>query len=144
MIPGISLNWRLTSLTIWVAALPTALIACALNRKGIMAPMKAATRMAGWEISMANDDSPSWVMASSAYVWNSSWAARSAEPRAKPLVRALVVLPTASRASMVSMPVFSPDISAMPAALSAMGPNPSSAKTIPMTASMPMVASAVP
>jgi hypothetical protein len=59
-------------------------------------------------------------------------------------VRALVVLPTASRASIVSSAPFSPDISAMPAALSAIGPNPSRARTMPMTASMPIVARVVP
>ena len=81
---------------------------------------------------------------SSRYVWNSSCAARNAEPNAKPLVSALVVLPTASSASMVASAPPSPDISAMPAALSAIGPKPSKAKTMPMTASIPMVAKVVP
>ena len=38
MIPGISLNWRRTSFTMSMAALPTALMAMLLNRKGIMPP----------------------------------------------------------------------------------------------------------
>ena len=44
----------------------------------------------------------------------------TAEPMAKPLVTALVVLPTASRLTMIrsGSPWNSPDISAMPAALS--------------------------
>jgi hypothetical protein len=48
--PGISLNWRRTSATISAAALPTALIACELNKKGIMAPMKPATNTAGLDM----------------------------------------------------------------------------------------------
>ena len=52
----------------------------------------------------------------------------TAEPMAKPLVTALVVLPTASRLTMIrsASPSNSPDISAMPAALSATGPKVSS------------------
>jgi hypothetical protein len=51
---------------------------------------------------------------------NSATAAMTAEPMAKPLVTALVVLPTASRLTMMrsGSPWNSPDISAMPAALS--------------------------
>src|SRR5215218_6527342 len=64
----------------------------------------------------------------------------TAEPMAKPLVTALVVLPTASRATMIrsGSPWNSPDISAMPAALSDTGPNVSSETTTPVVASMPM------
>ena len=68
----------------------------------------------------------------------------TAEPMAKPLVTALVVLPTASRLTMIrsGSPSNSPDISAMPAALSATGPKVSSATTMPVVASMPMPARA--
>ena len=41
MMPGISLNWRRTSFTMSMAALPTALMAMLLKRKGIMPPTKS-------------------------------------------------------------------------------------------------------
>ena len=71
---------------------------------------------------------------------NSATEAMTAEPMAKPLVTALVVLPTASRLTMIrsGSPSNSPDISAMPAALSATGPKVSSETTTPVVASMPM------
>jgi hypothetical protein len=64
----------------------------------------------------------------------------TAEPMAKPLVTALVVFPTASRLTMIrsGSPWNSPDISAMPAALSEMGPKVSSDTMTPVVASMPM------
>ena len=66
--------------------------------------------------------------------------AMTAEPMAKPLVTALVVLPTASRLTMIrsGSPWNSPDISAMPAALSDTGPKVSSDTITPVVASMPM------
>ena len=71
---------------------------------------------------------------------NRATAAMTAEPMAKPLVTALVVLPTASRLTMIrsGSPWNSPDISAMPAALSDTGPNVSSDTMTPVVASMPM------
>ncbi len=71
-------------------------------------------------------------------------AAITAEPMATPLVMALVVLPTASRLTMIrsASPVNSPDISAMPAALSETGPKLSSETTMPAVASSPMPMSA--
>ena len=59
---------------------------------------------------------------------------------ATPLVMALVVLPTASRLTMIRSPspVNSPDISATPAALSDTGPKLSSETTMPVVASRPM------
>ena len=68
----------------------------------------------------------------------------TAEPMAKPLVTALVVLPTASRLTMMraGSPWNSPDISAIPAALSDTGPNVSSDTITPVVASMPMPQSA--
>ena len=67
-------------------------------------------------------------------------AAITAEPMATPLVIALVVLPTASRLTMIrsASPVNSPDISAMPAALSETGPKLSSDTTMPVVASRPI------
>src|SRR4051794_2268160 len=75
---------------------------------------------------------------------NRATAAMTAEPMANPLVTALVVLPTASRLTMMrsGSPSNSPDISAMPAALSATGPKVSSLTTTPVVASMPMPARA--
>ena len=75
---------------------------------------------------------------------NRATAAMTAEPMAKPLVTAFVVLPTASRLTMIrsGSPWNSPDISAMPAALSLTGPNVSSETMTPVVASMPMPASA--
>jgi hypothetical protein len=63
---------------------------------------------------------------------------------AKPLVTALVVLPTASRLTMIrsGSPSKLPDISAMPAELSATGPKVSSATMMPVVESMPMPARA--
>jgi len=71
---------------------------------------------------------------------NMATEAITAEPMAKPFVTALVVLPTASRLTMIrsGSPWNSPDISAMPAALSETGPNVSSDTITPVVASMPM------
>ena len=71
---------------------------------------------------------------------NRATAAMTAEPMAKPFVTALVVLPTASRLTMMrsGSPWNSPLISAMPAALSLTGPNVSSETMMPVVASMPM------
>ncbi|CAB4567410.1 unannotated protein [freshwater metagenome] len=76
----------------------------------------------------------------SAYEANNATAAITAEPIAKPLVTAFVVLPTASRPTMIrsGSPSNSPAISAIPAALSATGPKVSSATMMPVVASMPM------
>ncbi len=80
----------------------------------------------------------------SMYEANSATAAITAEPMAKPLVTALVVLPTASRLTMIrcGSPWNSPDISAIPAALSATGPKVSSETTTPVVASIPIPVSA--
>jgi hypothetical protein len=63
---------------------------------------------------------------------------------AMPLVIALVVLPTASRSVSVRAPSasMSPDISAMPWALSEIGPNVSIATITPTVVSRPVPASA--
>src|SRR3954449_2451104 len=71
---------------------------------------------------------------------NRATAAMTADPMANPFVTALVVLPTASRLTMMrsGSPWNSPDISAMPAALSDTGPKVSSDTMTPVVASMPM------
>ena len=93
-----------------------------------------------WNSSLPWRSSLSWFEIVSMYDENSATAAMTAEPIAKPFVTALVVLPTASRLTMIrcGSPSNSPDISAMPAALSATGPNVSSDTTTPVVASMPM------
>jgi hypothetical protein len=75
---------------------------------------------------------------------NSAVAASTAVAIAMPLVIALVVLPTASRLVRTSAPssVTSPDISAMPCALSLIGPKVSIATMTPTVVSRPLPASA--
>ena len=87
---------------------------------------------------------PSSAPMVSMYEAKSATAAMTAEPMANPLVTALVVLPTASRLTMIrwASPSNSPDISAMPAALSATGPKESSDTITPVVASMPIPVSA--
>ena len=72
-------------------------------------------------------------------------AASTAVAMATPLVIALVVLPTASREVSTSAPrgPTSPDISAMPWALSLIGPKVSMETTTPTVVSMPMPASEI-
>ena len=75
---------------------------------------------------------------------NSAVAARTAVEIAMPLVIALVVLPTASRSVSTRAPAssMSPDISAMPWALSEIGPKVSIATMTPTVVSRPVPASA--
>ncbi len=64
---------------------------------------------------------------------------------AYPLVTALVVLPTASSGSvMLRTPSGSSAISAMPPALSVIGPNASSATTTPVSDSIAITATPMP
>src|SRR5450830_315916 len=91
--------------------------------------------------------SPAWVMVvvtAWEYDPNSAVAARTAVAIAMPLVTALVVLPTASRSVRIWAPagLTSPDISAMPCALSLTGPNVSIATMTPTVVSRPQPASA--
>ena len=78
------------------------------------------------------------------YEPNSAVAARTAVAIAMPLVIALVVLPTASSSVSVRAPCssMSPDISAMPWALSEIGPKVSIATITPTVVSRPVPASA--
>ena len=84
-----------------------------------------------------------WSIASG-YEPNSAVAASTAVAIAMPLVIALVVLPTASSSVRISTPspVTSPDISAMPWALSLTGPKVSIATMTPTVVSRPVPASA--
>jgi acyl-coenzyme A synthetase/AMP-(fatty) acid ligase len=121
-----------------------------LNRKATEPPMSRPMNVLGsatliWVSGFWNRAEPVSSISSSAPIVsmklaNRATAAMTAEPMAKPLVTALVVLPTASRLTMIrsASPLNSPDISAMPAALSATGPKVSSDTTTPVVASMPM------
>ena len=75
---------------------------------------------------------------------NSAVAASTAVAMAMPLVMALVVLPTASRSVRIFAPSssMSPDISAMPCALSETGPKVSMATMTPTVVSRPVPATA--
>ena len=75
---------------------------------------------------------------------NSAVAASTAVAIAMPLVMALVVLPIASRwvSACAPSPVTSPDISAMPCALSVTGPKESMDTITPTVVSRPPPASA--
>ncbi|CAB4710775.1 unannotated protein [freshwater metagenome] len=76
---------------------------------------------------------------------NNAVAARTAVAIAMPLVIAFVVLPTASSEVRIfaPSPVTSPDISAMPCALSEIGPKVSMATITPTVVSKPVPASAI-
>ena len=68
----------------------------------------------------------------------SASAVSAAEPIAKPLPVAAVVLPSESSASVLSRTISgSPDISAIPPALSATGPYASVASVMPSVESIP-------
>ena len=80
-----------------------------------------------------------------AYEENSASAVSAAEPIANPLPIAAVVFPSASSMSVLSLTSSgNPDISAIPPALSAIGPYASTLKFIPSVASIPIPARAIP
>ena len=85
------------------------------------------------------------MAAAKVYAANSARAASTAEPIAYPLVTAFVVFPTASRGSVTARAsAGSFAISAIPPALSVIGPNASIEMIIPVTASMLAAASPMP
>ncbi len=86
----------------------------------------------------------SWSLMLSVNAPNSAVAARTAVAIAMPLVMAFVVLPTASSSVRICAPSSStsPDISAMPWALSLTGPKVSIATMTPTVVSRPQPASA--
>src|ERR1039458_3532973 len=119
------------------------------KRKAIDPPINRPMNVVGtatliWVSGLWNNASPvtcfscgSWLPMGSMNEENRATAAMTAEPIATPLVIALVVLPTASRLTMTrsASPVNSPDISAIPAALSDTGPKESSEMIIPVVES---------
>mmetsp|Transcript_87596 Transcript_87596/g.138322 ORF Transcript_87596/g.138322 Transcript_87596/m.138322 type:complete len:328 (-) Transcript_87596:422-1405(-) len=128
--PGTSLNCRRTSNTTFCAVSPTASIAMPAKRNTVAPPMMPPTKVSGATISTTIFlPLPSSMISMKAL--NKRKHASPAEPTAYPLVKALVVLPAASNRSIVSLAEagHSGLISTMPAALSAIGPNTSMAKT---------------
>lgn len=75
---------------------------------------------------------------------NSASATSNAEPIANPLPIAAVVLPAASRASVRSLAFYKSTISAIPPALSAIGPYASIVRPILIVLSMPNAAREMP
>ena len=89
--------------------------------------------------------SPASAWSSLVKALNRTSAASAAEPIAYPLVTALVVLPTASRGSVMSRTSCGRSaISATPPALSVIGPNASSATISPVRESCAITATAIP
>src|SRR5437764_10587050 len=125
-------------------------MASAENMKATDPPINRPVNVVGlatliWVRALLNSAEPvaptlSWLPIVSMNEANRATAAMTAEPMATPLVMALVVLPTASRLTMTrsASPLNSPDISAMPAALSATGPKLSSDTTMPVVDSSPI------
>src|ERR1700722_7822081 len=150
MIPGCSLNCRRTSCTTVPAERPTALMASDENKNATDPPMSSPMKTVGFDTLICVCGSsnsfdpvacrPSCDAMVSTNEPNSDTDAITAEPMATPLVMALVVLPTASRLTMMrsASPENSPDISATPAALSDTGPKLSSDTTMPAVESMPI------
>ena len=100
-----------------LAALPTELIVRAEKINGSIPPIKRPITTVESKMLMF------LIFATSAYDTNNDKAVRAAEPIANPLPIAAVVLPTASSLSVISLTLLSsPDISAIPPALSAIGP----------------------
>jgi hypothetical protein len=135
-----------TSNTTLEAARPTARIAWAENMNGTAPPISRPTNTAGWSIRMSTSagSTPAPISACRKEP-NRLVAASTAVAIATPLVIALVVLPTASSDVSTALPrsPMLPDISAMPWALSLIGPKVSIATTTPTVVSMPMPASEI-
>jgi len=115
--PGISRNWRRTSSTMKKAARPTEVMVRAAASMGTQPPTNTPTTTTGSVRLMLVRP------AACTKATNRASAVNAAEPMAKPLPMAAVVLPRASSESVilrVSGP--RPPISDMPPALSAMGP----------------------
>ena len=143
MIPGFSRNWRRTSSTTAPPARPTASIASDANRYTIRPPIRRPISTAGFPIAKFATEPRS-----SNSRWNAlnkTSAARAAEPIAYPLVTALVVFPTASSGSVTLRTSSGRSaISAIPPALSVIGPNASSATINPVSDSCAISATPMP
>ena len=146
--PGISSNCRLISSMIAWAALPTAIIVLAPTAYGRHAPIKRPTRMGASSSLKTKLDIPAasrtWLI-SRMNAENKLNTVSVAEPIAKPLPMAAVVLPTESSSSVMAR-TSGPSllISLMPPALSEIGPYASTVITIAVPASMPTAPIAMP
>jgi hypothetical protein len=130
-----------TSSTTRPAARPTARIASAENMNATEPPISSPINTCGWSMRMsaASTAMPASISACLKEP-NRLVAAITAVAMATPLVIALVVLPTASSWVSTALPrsLSSPDISAIPWALSEIGPKVSIETITPTVVSMPM------
>jgi hypothetical protein len=120
-----------------MAARPTLFMVIPLNTYDSMAPTRRPqTTMGSRRESLAGG-----ISARTVYAEKRARETRAAEPVAKPLPLVKLVLPAASRASVRSR-TCSPSlhISAMPPALSLMGPYPSMVRPMARVESMPRAA----
>ena len=139
MMPGMVRNWRRTSSIISFAASPTASMANAEKRKGIIAPTINPVSVSGSSRSMLVN------LTACAYEANKARAVSAADAMANPLAIAAVVFPTASSLSVTSRTLCgNSDISAMPPALSDIGPYASTATVMPVVDNMPTAAKEMP
>ena len=130
MIPGFSLNYHQTSLITSSAAFPTATIAQALKIKTVTEPSKPPMKISGTVISIAPNLDPVNISTSSMKALKSKKQAKEALPTEYPFVFAFVTFPTASSQSVMLLTnSSSADISTIPPALSAIGPNPDIERT---------------
>ena len=102
-------------------------------------------KISGTVISIAPILVPVNISTSSINALNKRKQARDAEPTEYPFVLAFVTFPTASSQSVILLTSSSSyDISTIPPALSAIGPNPDIERTYTPVANIPIVAIAVP
>ena len=129
MIPAISLNCLLTSYTISIAAFPTAFIARAENTTGTIPPTKSIANTGALKILIPS------IPVNVTYAANKARDVKAAEAIAKPFPVAAVVFPTESKISVLSLTIGSCSlISAIPPALSDIGPKASIANCIAVVA----------
>ena len=136
---GISANCLLTSVIMSIAALPTAFIDNAEKTNGSIPPINNPPITIGFAILIPSR--PDCCIKAA----NNASAVNAADAIAKPFPIAAVVLPTASSLSVLSRTsAGSSDISAIPPALSEIGPYASTANCIPVLANIPTAAMAIP
>lgn len=120
------------------AASPTAPIVIAVKRYGSIEPHINPENSSGFRIFTMNKS------VEVAKAPNRASETKHADPMANPLPIAAVVFPAASRISVFSLAVSSSVISAIPPALSAIGPYPSIVNPIERVESIPNAASEIP
>src|SRR5205814_8520378 len=145
-IPGLACNCRRTSRTTAPAALPTASMLNAVKTNGSNPPMKSPMITFGSLRENVNCAKAGLcALSSSTYDPNNTSAANPADAIAYPLVTAFIVVPTASSWSVTTRTSFGKLlITAMPPALSVIGPNESSEIMIPAIDNIDITAIAIP